>query len=199
MATTTARMWPVAQALQKARAMAVMWALASAVALKKPNHTVLPVPQVAAAQAADLERARQAAAHQAAVPVAVIAADLLQVVAMAQARDHAAVQVVAIAADHLPAAVLAQARDHAAVQVVAIAVDHLPAAVLAQAREHAVVPVAAIAADHLPAALVADHAAAPAADLKVVAVSKAAASKKAASKKLALKRPAAFKAVHDNL
>jgi len=54
--------------------------------------------------------------------------------------------------------------------------------------------------DHLPAAaLVVDHAAAPAADLKVVAVSKAAASKKAASKKLALKKPAAFKAVHDNL
>ena len=120
-------MWPVAQALQKARAMAVMLALASAVALKKPNHAVFPVPQVAAAQAADLERARQVAAHQAAVPAA------------------------AIAADHLPAAAQVQ-----------------------------------------------DHAAAPAADLKVVEALKAAASKKAASKKLALKRPAAFKAVHDN-
>ena len=65
--------------------MAVMLALASAVALKKPNHAVFPVPQVVAAQAADLERARQVAAHQAAVPVAAIAADLLQVVAMAQA------------------------------------------------------------------------------------------------------------------
>ena len=82
----------------------------------------------------------------------------------------------------------------------AIAVDHLPAAVLAQAGEHAAVPVVAIAVDHLlAAALVVDHAAVPAADLKVVEALKAAASKKAASKKLALKRPAAFKAVHDNL
>ena len=170
LATTTAAMWPVAQALQKARAMAVMLALASAVALKKPNHAVFPVPQVAAAQAADLERARQVAAHQAAVPV------------------------VATAADHLLAAALV------AVPVAAIAVDHLPAVALAQAREHAAVLAAAIAVDHLPAAaLVVDHAAAPAADLKVVAVSKVVASKKAASKKLALKRPAAFKAVHDNL
>ena len=101
---------------------------------------------------------------------------------------------VAIEADLLLAAALV------ADQAAAIAVDHLPAAVLAQARDHAAGLEAAIAADHLPAAaLVADHAAVPAADLKVVAVLKAAASKKAASKKLALKRPAAFKAVHDNL
>ena len=100
----------------------------------------------------------------------------------------------AIEADLLLAAALV------ADQAAAIAVDHLPAAALAQARDHAAVPAAAIAVDHHPAAaLVVDHAAAPAADLKVVAVSKAAASKKEASKKLALKRPAAFKAVHDNL
>jgi hypothetical protein len=194
-------MWPVAQALQKARAMAVMWALASAVALKKLNHAVLPVPQVAAAQAADLERARQVAAHQAAVPVAAIAAVLAAVSERAhhpaadlerarQAVAHqAAVPVAAIAAD-LQVVAMAQARDHA----VAIVADHLPEAALVA------VLVAAIAVDHLPAAAqVREHAAAPAADLKVVAVSKAAASKKAASKKLALKRPAAFKAVHDNL
>ena len=212
LATTTAGMWPVAQALQKARAMAVMLALASVVAIKKPNHAVLPVPQVVAAQAADLERARRLAAHQAAVPVAAIAADhpLAAVLEAVSERAHhqaadlerarpaaahqAAVPVVAIAADHLPAAALAQARDHVAVQVVAIVADHLLAA--APVADQA----AAIAADHLPAAaLVVDHAAVPAADLKVVAVSKAAASKKAASKKLALKRPAAFKAVHDNL